>query len=501
VGFGGRDRQENAELQKVKLHADSLTLAGKGDYEGASGLMREYLSRDPRNGEAWNDLGVMHFKLGDVKEAARCFERAVEEAPLLGQAYLNFSELYFSAGRAERVPALFSGMKKAGVLTSGVVSRVVDAFIESGDKTGAMEVALRASEIMPEDTAISRLVGEIKSSRARLAIFCGGDGMTFLQDIYDFLKERFEIRVFEGDTTEQVREMMEWSDISWFEWCTNLAEIGSKMPKVCKSIIRLHRYEAYLDWPSRINWENVDILITVGNRCVNEVLERQVPDIGKRVRMVTIANGVDLDKFKFVRRRHGKNIAFVGNLRMVKNPMFVLQCMKALSRLESGYRLFFAGGFQDVVVEQYLKHMVVELGLKDRVFFDGWQRDVQSWLAEKHYIVSSSVIESQGMGILEGMACGLKPLVHNFPGAKGTFVKEYVFNTAEDFCEHIMSGDYEPERYRGFVEYHYSLERQLARIVEVLAGLEEELGAEKGVDEEYVKVTGKALDGDKVQVV
>jgi hypothetical protein len=488
-------------LQKAKLHADCLALAGMGDYERASGLMQEYLSRDPRNGEAWNDLGVIHFERGDVKEAMRCFERAVEETPLLGQAYLNFADVYFATGRADRVPSLFEGMKEAGVLDSGVVNRVVKTFIEGGDKTGAMEAALKVSEVMPEDTVISRLVGEVKSSRARLAIFCGGDGMTFLQDICDFMKERFEVRVFAGDTTEQVRELMEWSDISWFEWCTNLAEIGSKMPKVCKSIIRLHRYEAYLDWPSRINWENVDVLITVGNRCVTEVLERQVPYLSRRVRMVTIANGVDLDKFKFVRRSRGKNIAFVGNLRMVKNPMFVLQCMEALSRLDKGYRLFFAGRFSDAVVEQYLMHMVDELGLKDMVFFDGWQRDVQSWLADKHYILSSSVIESQGMGILEGMACGLKPLVHNFPWAKGTFGEEFVFNTAEEFCAQILSGDYEPERYRGFVEYHYSLKRQLARIIEVLAGLEEELEDEKGVDEGDVTAAEGALRSGQMQVV
>ena len=308
--------------------------------------------------------------------------------------------------------------------------------------------------------------------------------------------------MFEGNTTEQVRELMEWSDISWFEWCTNLAEIGSKMPKVCKSIIRLHRYEAYLDWPSRINWENVDVLVTVGNRCVNEVLERQVPDISDRVRMVTIANGVDLDKYKYVNRRCGKNIAFVGNLRMVKNPMFVLQCMYALKKLDGEYKLFFAGRSQDAVVEQYLMHMIGELGLKDVVFFDGWQGDVQAWLADKRYIVSSSVIESQGMGILEGMACGLKPLVHNFPGAKVTFGKEFVFNTAEEFCGQILSGDYRPERYRGFVEYHYSLERQLARINEVLAGLEEEeLGHEEVGDEGAVTCAEGAVCGGQMQAV
>ena len=488
-------------MQKAKIYAESLALARRGDYERASVLMREYLSRDPRNGQAWNDLGVMHFNRSDIKEAISCFERAVGEAPFLGQAYLNFAEAYFSAGRADRVPSLFEGMKEAGVLDSDIVNRVVKTFIEGEDRTGAMEVALKGAEIMPDDRETVELVEQIKSNRAKVAFFCGGDGMTFLQDIYDFVKTRFDVQLFEGNTTEQVRELMEWSDISWFEWCTNLAEIGSKMPKVCKSIIRLHRYEAYLDWPSRINWENVDVLITVGNKCVNEVLKRQVPDISERVRMVTIANGVDLDEFKYVNRKRGKNIAFVGNLRMVKNPMFILQCMYALKKLDGGYKLFFAGRSQDVTVEQYLEHMVAELGLQDVVFFNGWQGDVQAWLADKHYIVSSSVIESQGMGILEGMACGLKPVVHNFPGAKGTFGEEFLFNTTEDFCRQILSADYRPERYRGFVEYHYSLDKQSVLIAEVLAGLEEQLRGKEVGDKGADRITEGAIHGVQMQSV
>ena len=55
-------------MQKSKIYADSLALAERGDYENALNLMREYLARDPRNGEAWNDFGVMHFGRGDVKE-------------------------------------------------------------------------------------------------------------------------------------------------------------------------------------------------------------------------------------------------------------------------------------------------------------------------------------------------------------------------------------------------------------------------------------------------
>jgi glycosyltransferase involved in cell wall biosynthesis len=252
---------------------------------------------------------------------------------------------------------------------------------------------------------------------------------------------------------------------------------ASKMPKVCRNIIRLHRYEAYLDYPKEVNWDNINVLITVGNRCVNEILSRKMPGIASRTKIVEIANGVDLEKFGFIERSHGPKMAFVGDLKLVKNPMFALQCMHRLHSIDDEYKLFFAGRMadEDAFVEQYLRHMVDVLGLRDVVFFDGWQGDIGSWLADKHYIISTSVIESQGMGILEGMACGLKPVVHNFPGAEEIFGSEFLFNTTEEFCERILSAEYEPRRYRDFVEERYSLRGQLERINEVLAGLEKEL--------------------------
>ena len=135
--------------------------------------------------------------------------------------------------------------------------------------------------------------------------------------------------------------------------------------------------------------------------------------------------------------------------------------------------------FQDHALEQYLRHMVGALNLRDVVFFDGWQPDVRSWLEDKHFIVSTSVIESQGMGLLEAMACGLKPVIHNFPGAHEIFPSEYLFNIAEEFCEQIRSDSYEPETYRRFVEQHYTLSDQLTEINNVLKRIERELDSQQ----------------------
>jgi len=457
-------------------------LAEAGRHQEALEHIRAHLQAAPEDGEALNDAGAILHCLGRSDEAIDHFNRARRLRWDSAEVLWNLSEAYIAVGRAEEAAGLFDDMERMGILNPDVLNRTATVFLDQGDKANALEMLLRSLEIAPAQNVLTPMVEVIRSKRPKIAFFCGGDGMTFLHEIIEFTKRRFEVRVFEGQTQDELFELMRWSDISWFEWCTNLAVAASARPKVCKNIVRLHRYEAYERWPGQVNWSNIDVLVTVGNAVTLETLKGQVPDIESRTSVVTVPNGINLKRFGFVDRQRGKNIAFLGNLRMVKNPAFALQCMQKLHYIDPEYRLFFGGAFQDQVLEQYLRHIVEALGLRDVVFFDGWQDDVNAWLGDKHYIVSTSVCEGHPVGILEGMACGLKPVVHNFVGAQQIFPSEFLFNISEEFCGQILSDTYEPRRYRGFVEQRYSLNRQLSGINEILAGLEAQIDSERERD-------------------
>jgi glycosyltransferase involved in cell wall biosynthesis len=213
------------------------------------------------------------------------------------------------------------------------------------------------------------------------------------------------------------------------------------------------------------------------------MLLQKVPDINKQTRLVTIPNGVNLDKLRFLEKSRGKNIACVGYLNMRKNPMLLLQCMQKLHYIDPEYKLFFAGIFQNPMLEQYTRHIVQQLELNDVVFFDGWQEDVNLWLQDKHYIVSGSIGESQGMGLMEGMALGLKPIIHNFPGANQIFPQEYLFNISEEFCNQILSDNYQPKRYRRFIEENYPLNKQLNDINNIFTQFESELDSLQAIEQ------------------
>jgi tetratricopeptide (TPR) repeat protein len=458
-----------------------LELAEAGNYQQALEWIQRHLQTSPNDAEALNDAGAILHCLGRSDEAVDYFTKAKKLHGNPAEILWNLCEAYLAVGRTKEIVSLFDEIKEVGIFNVDILNRTATAFLNQGDKANAIEMLIRSLDVWPDQEVLKPMLTVIHSKRPKIAFFCGGDGQTFLMDIIEFTKKRFEVRVFDGKTEDDLYELMQWSDISWFEWCTNLAVIGSNKPKVCKTIVRLHRYEAYESWPHQVNWDNVDVLITVGNSAAKETLLKKVPALESRTSRVTIPNGVDLNKFKFVDRKRGKNIAFLANLRMVKNPGFALQCMQKLHYIDREYKLFFGGEFQDEVVEQYLKHMVHALDISDVVFFDGWQEDVNSWLQDKHYIVSTSICEGHPVGILEAMACGLKPVIHNFLGANSVFPSEFLFNISEEFCEKILSDSYLPGKYRKFVEEKCSLKSQLSRINSIFTQFEAQIDSKRGI--------------------
>jgi len=216
-----------------------LQLAESGRYEEALACMQEHLSSAPDDAQGLNDTGAILHCLGRSNEAIDHFLKAQRLQNDSAEIVWNLVEAYLASGRASEAVQLFDKMEQMGVLNADVLNRTANVFLNRNNKADAIEMLLRSLRICPNQEILEPMVEVIRSKRPKVAFFCGGDGMTFLDEIVEFTKQRFEVSLFEGQTKEELYELMKWSDISWFEWCTNLAAIGSKQPKVCKNIIRL----------------------------------------------------------------------------------------------------------------------------------------------------------------------------------------------------------------------------------------------------------------------
>jgi len=206
---------------------------------------------------------------------------------------------------------------------------------------------------------------------------------------------------------------------------------------------------------------------------VNEKLQRIIS-----TKSTVIPNGIDLNKFTFKPREKGFNLAYVGYINYKKGPMLLLQLFKAVYDKDNRYKLYIAGEFQDERDFLYFKQMIKEWHLEDSIVFEGWQDDINKWLEDKNYIICTSILESQNMGVMEAMAKGIKPVIHNFVGAREIYPPDIIWTTVDEAVEMIISDDYDSAKYRAFIESNYSLEQQnkkIKNLIEKLVTKQEDL--------------------------
>ena len=302
----------------------------------------------------------------------------------------------------------------------------------------------------------------------KIAFFCSpGPGDTFIKPIIEHFEKGHDIERFTGKTKDELEGLMNWSDVSFFEWCDPLVIHASQMPATCHKVCRLHSYEAFTDYPRHVNWDAIDDLIFVAPH-IRDITLQQWPGIKGSVNIHIVSNGVDLDKYTFRGRKRGKNLAYIGYINSKKNPSLLLQCMRRLVDLGTGFKLHVAGKHQDLRLQLYWEHMVKALGLEGNIVFHGWIDDMDAWLEDKHFAVCTSYLESFNYGLAEAMSTGMKPLIHNFVGAEYLYAKKWLFSSVGDFVKQVLMDDYNPKEYRAYIELNYSREKQLEALEEII---------------------------------
>ena len=106
--------------------------------------------------------------------------------------------------------------------------------------------------------------------------------------------------------------------------------------------------------------------------------------------------------------------------------------------------------------------------LENNFILHGWINEVDKFLEDKDYTLSTSIHEGHPYNILESMARGIKPIIHNFDGAKSLWPSELIYNTIDEAVEKITEQAYDSESYRRFIEDNYSLERQIYSLEQIM---------------------------------
>jgi glycosyltransferase involved in cell wall biosynthesis len=247
-------------------------------------------------------------------------------------------------------------------------------------------------------------------------------------------------------------------DITLWMWCDEYAVSTINAVAEGKNIVFVRRYEIFSDNIQGMNWAKVDKVITV-NDYLADLFENRT-----KIKAEVIYNGIMPENWTYKERKAGKKIAIVGFINQKKNIPLALQIMAKLPR---GYELHIAGGLQDSATMVYMDNFIRATGIKVV-----WNHQIPAeymnrWLEDKDYLLSTAISEGCPNNVIEAMAKGIKPVIHNWPGAEEQF-GEYVFNTVEESVSMILSNDYNSQRYRQVIIDRFGKEnyRKVLNIVE-----------------------------------
>ncbi|MBP2662134.1 MAG: glycosyl transferase group 1 [Firmicutes bacterium] len=438
---------ENLEAMQRQVKDNIATLINSDKLHEAKMLLSEYMNMVKDDREAFSMQGIIAIKENQLGDAEKLFRQGLSINKDDFDLQYNLAYVY--------------QLKKDYVIAANLYYQLSKGQYSKEQTDIARQTFDELSSYFTAD--------QPAEEKKKLVFFVKKDLDSFLGDIINAMSSEYETKKVIVTDLKQIEPEMKWADICWFEWCDELVGYGSRLPlaKEKKIFCRLHRYEVFTDHPTKVYWENIDSLIIVTSH-LERFLLQQISNLRQRVNIITIENGVHLDKYQLIERNPGFNIAYIGYIHSRKNPVLLLQIIYELIKLDKRYKLYLAGQFQEPLVELYWNYQVQQMGLQDHVIFQGWQSNISEWLKDKNYLLSTSIHESFGYGIAEAMAQGIKPIIHNFICADEVWDKKYLFNTISEAVNSIISDNYNSQEYRRYIEDNYSLSKQIVSIKNLL---------------------------------
>jgi glycosyltransferase involved in cell wall biosynthesis len=275
---------------------------------------------------------------------------------------------------------------------------------------------------------------------------------SFTKEFFDYLKKDFHIVVVPKYENRLVR----WADYIWCEWGSENAFMCSKnFPE--KTVVRVHGFEAYIKgFEDMIQWDKLKNVVFVANH------------IKERMKQFTngtvIQNGVNTDKFYIKKKnRDADNIGIVGYMNSKKNPMLLAEIIKKYP----GFKFHLRIDWQDPFLKAGFEH---EVRRCKNVVYHGRYKNLNDFWNKMSMVISTSIIESFSFNIAEAMACGCKPLIYNWKGAKDIWNSSWIFNDISDL-NMLVDKKITPEQrqeYRDYIMQNYPLNKSLQAMKEVL---------------------------------
>lgn len=222
----------------------------------------------------------------------------------------------------------------------------------------------------------------------------------------DFLKAFFKLRNIVKDfKPDVVHSHMFHSNI-----ISRLIRLAIYVPKLICTVHSSNEGGKFRMLAYRLTDSLADISTNVSQQSVNDYINKGAAKYG---RMVSIANGIDTEKFRYnaVFRESlrselcvssEKIILAIGRLHVAKDYQNLLYAVDKLKTIRTDFKVFIVG---EGLLENDLKKITKEKGIEHFISFLGVRRDIKELMSAADIYVMSSAWEGLPMVILEAMAC------------------------------------------------------------------------------------------------
>lgn len=453
-----------------KQYEHALKLVESGSYEQALDAIMKYLETCPDDGKAFNDAGSILFCMQRGKESIEYFEKALIlcEGDEQTQVNWNLCEAYIHEGYPEKAAAMFNQMYQQQVLNPDIVNRTAELFLNVNNLGRAIETLSLSLKLWPKQDVLRPMIQMICNQRKQLVVVTAEKSL-YAQMLINSLKSQMPTRLL--NDCDVVEDTLKDSDFTVFLGISNALTQLSHSSERHKTIVVLQERDFYHPLLKEIDFTAVDVVIP----CAPVVAINDLKEYVGSTPIIAAEMVPDAEKLVHYPKKFGKRIAAIGPWSARNNPMYLLQCFQKLHYIDSDYRLYLAGWFEDEGLERYINTMIDAMDLENEIVLDTSVKNISKWLKDKHYIISTAIDSGALGGVWIGAACGLKPVVHRFAGVQESIESSYVFDLAEEFCEQILDSTYEPLRYRQMALLRYEQAGVLKKVHSIVSSFEKQL--------------------------
>jgi len=238
-------------------------------------------------------------------------------------------------------------------------------------------------------------------------------------------------------TSEQFNPLVaDNAKIIFCEWLRQDAIAASKYECKAKKILRLHAYEAFTPLIHYVDFSKFDVVIFIAEH-IKDYVESKV---GKLPNAVVIPVGINVNNYTLRNNHWNKKIAYAGEISRKKGAGELMMLAKSLP----DYEFHIAGKFNEEDTAQYFNE-----NKPNNMYSYPYSYDLNGWLQDYTFFINTSLREGNPVTVQQAMACGLKPLIRDWVGAKQIY-NGNTFSNIEQL-KTLLQEPYEPEEYRRIV--------------------------------------------------